>query len=107
MAALAPLMLTVSALAFSLFALTQGSNLWPLTLIFTAIAGAVYLGLLFLLHLCFAEQTGTAAPSPAQPPNTSASVSAITSVALYKSDSGRRSSARWALASSMVRGPAP
>jgi hypothetical protein len=53
-AALAPLLLTVPALAFSLFALTQGSNLWPLTLIFAAIIGAVYLGLLFLLHLRFA-----------------------------------------------------
>ena len=27
--------------------------------------------------------------------------------ALYRSDSGNRSSARWALASSIVRGPAP
>jgi len=52
-AALAPLLLTIPALIFSVFALTQGSNLWPLTLIFAAIAGAVYLGLLFLLHLCF------------------------------------------------------
>ncbi len=41
------------------------------------------------------------------PPSTSASVSATTSVALYKSASGRRSSARWALASSIVWGPAP
>ncbi len=40
-------------------------------------------------------------------PSASASVSAITSVARYRSASGTRSSARWAFASSMLRGPAP
>jgi hypothetical protein len=40
-------------------------------------------------------------------PNTSAKVRAPISVALNRSDKGNRSSARWALASSMVRGPAP
>ena len=39
--------------------------------------------------------------------STSASVAATTSVALNSASSGRRSSARWALASSMLRGPAP
>ena len=46
-------------------------------------------------------------PDAPYAPISSASVSAITSVALYKSASGRRSSARWALASSIVWGPAP
>ena len=46
-------------------------------------------------------------PGGCQPPVSSMSVSAITSVALWRSASGRRSSARWAFASSIVRGPAP
>ena len=41
------------------------------------------------------------------PAKNSARVSATTSVALKRSASGRRSSARWALASSIVWGPAP
>lgn len=47
-AALAPLLLTVPALLFSLFALTQGSNLWPITLIFAAAIGSLYLAALWL-----------------------------------------------------------
>jgi hypothetical protein len=42
-----------------------------------------------------------------QPPSNSASVSATISVARKRSASGRRSSARCALASSIERGPAP
>lgn len=48
LAALAPLLLTVPALCFSLFALYQGSNLWPLTLIFAAALGSIYLATLWL-----------------------------------------------------------
>ncbi|MBI5319449.1 hypothetical protein [Bradyrhizobium sp.] len=47
-AAAAPLLLTVPALLFSLFALTQGSNLWPITLIFAAAIGSLYLAALWL-----------------------------------------------------------
>ena len=47
-AALAPLLLTAPALCFSLFALYHGSNLWPLTLIFAAALGSVYLAALWL-----------------------------------------------------------
>ena len=49
-AALAPLLLTVPALLFSLFALTKGSNLWPITLIFTAAIGSFYLAGLWLMR---------------------------------------------------------
>jgi hypothetical protein len=38
----------VPALCFSLFALYQGSNLWPLTLIFAAALGSIYLAALWL-----------------------------------------------------------
>lgn len=48
LAALAPLLLTVPALCFSLFALYHGSNLWPLTLIFAAALGSIYLAALWL-----------------------------------------------------------
>lgn len=48
LAALAPLLLTVPALCFSLFALYHGSNLWPLTLIFAAALGMIYLAALWL-----------------------------------------------------------
>jgi hypothetical protein len=48
-AALAPLVLTVPALAFSLYALSRDSNLWPLTLIFAAALGSFYLTGLWLL----------------------------------------------------------
>lgn len=47
-AALAPLLLTVPALCFSLVALHQGSNLWPITLIFAAALGMIYLSALWL-----------------------------------------------------------
>jgi hypothetical protein len=49
-AALVPLLLTLPALIFSLVALSQGSNLWPITLIFAAAAGTLYLGVLWLLR---------------------------------------------------------
>ena len=49
-AALAPLLLTIPALAFSLFALSQDSNLWPLALIFAAAASTFYLAFLWLLR---------------------------------------------------------
>jgi hypothetical protein len=49
-AAAAPLMLSVPALLFSLFALTQGSNLWPLTLIIAAALGMMYLAVLWLVR---------------------------------------------------------
>lgn len=48
LAALAPLLLTAPALCFSLLALYQGSNLWPLALIFAAALGTVYLAALWL-----------------------------------------------------------
>jgi hypothetical protein len=46
----APLVLTVPAFCFSLYALFRGSNLWPLTLIFAAALGMLYLGALFLVR---------------------------------------------------------
>ena len=49
-AALAPLLLSVPALAFSLFALSHGSNLWPLALIVAAGIGTLYLAALWLLR---------------------------------------------------------
>jgi hypothetical protein len=48
LAALAPLLVTAPALCFSLFALYHGSNLWPLTLIFAAAVGTIYLAALWL-----------------------------------------------------------
>jgi hypothetical protein len=47
-AALAPLALTEPASFFSLYALYQHSNLWPLTLIFATAIGMVYLSALWL-----------------------------------------------------------
>jgi hypothetical protein len=47
-AALAPLLLTVPALLFSLYALSKGSNLWPIALIFAAAIGSLYLAALWL-----------------------------------------------------------
>ena len=47
-AALAPLLLTVPAAIFSLVAFSQGSNLWPLALIFAAGLGTLYLAALWL-----------------------------------------------------------
>lgn len=43
LAALVPLLITGPAVLFSLYALSRGSNLWPLTLIFLAPVGCVYL----------------------------------------------------------------
>jgi len=48
-AAFAPLVLTAPALLFSLNALSHGSNLWPITLIFTAAIGSFYLAALWLV----------------------------------------------------------
>jgi hypothetical protein len=47
-AALAPLVLTVPAAAYSMVAFLHGSNLWPITLIFAAAVGTLYLGALWL-----------------------------------------------------------
>lgn len=55
-AALVPLVLTVPAIVFSLVALHLDSNLWPLTLIFAAFIGFVYLGILWLLLWWMADQ---------------------------------------------------
>jgi hypothetical protein len=52
-AALVPLLLTVPALVFSLFALTRGSNLWPITLIFTTAIGTLYLAGLWSIKQWF------------------------------------------------------
>ena len=49
-AALAPLWLTVPALLFSLHALSKGSNLWPIAMIFTAFLGSFYLAALWLMR---------------------------------------------------------
>jgi len=49
-AALAPLLLTVPAALFSLYALGKGSNLWPIALIFTAALGSFYLAALWLMR---------------------------------------------------------
>lgn len=46
-AALAPLLLTGPAAAYAAFALTAGSNLWPIVLILVAPLAVVYLGGLF------------------------------------------------------------
>src|SRR5262249_50048505 len=43
LAALAPLAIVGPALVFSLYALSKGSNLWPITLIFLAPVGFLYL----------------------------------------------------------------
>jgi hypothetical protein len=49
-AAMAPLALTIPAGVYSLVALGQNSNLWPLALIFAAALGTVYLALLWLVR---------------------------------------------------------
>jgi len=49
-AALAPLLLTMPAALFSLHALQKGSNLWPITLIFTAALGSLYLAALWMIR---------------------------------------------------------
>jgi hypothetical protein len=42
-AALAPLIAIVPALVFSMFALSRGSNLWPITVVLLAPLGFIYL----------------------------------------------------------------
>lgn len=49
-AALVPLLVTVPGLLFSLYALSQDSNLWPLALIFAAAIGSIWLAALWLLQ---------------------------------------------------------
>jgi hypothetical protein len=49
-ASLVPLLLAVPAALWSLLALAQDSNLWPLTFIFVAPIGSGYLAVLLLLH---------------------------------------------------------
>ena len=49
-AAMVPLMGAVPTVLWSLYALSQNSNLWPLTFIFFAPAGALYLVVLALLR---------------------------------------------------------
>jgi hypothetical protein len=55
-AALVPLLLAIPALAFSLFALTQGSNLWPIMLILSAAAGTLYLVALWTVRQWFGSE---------------------------------------------------
>jgi hypothetical protein len=50
MAAALPLLLSIPALLFSVYALAQDSNLWPLTLIFAAALGSIWLTALSLLR---------------------------------------------------------
>lgn len=50
LASLAPLLLLLPAGAFSLFALAEGSNLWPMTLILSAPFGSAYLAVLLIVH---------------------------------------------------------
>jgi hypothetical protein len=49
-AALLPLLGAIPTIFWSLYALSQGSNLWPLTFIFFAPMGAFYLAGLMALH---------------------------------------------------------
>lgn len=53
LAAALPLLLSAPAFIFSLLAFADGSNLWPLTLIFASALGTVYLGLLWLAQWWF------------------------------------------------------
>jgi hypothetical protein len=50
-AAAAPLILAIPAAAWSLNALAQESNLWPLVFIFFAPIGTLYLGSILVLRL--------------------------------------------------------
>jgi len=49
-AALAPLLLVLPALAFSLYAFTKESNLWPMALFIAAVPGTFYLSALWLVR---------------------------------------------------------
>jgi hypothetical protein len=62
-AALVPLFVFVPALLYSVFAFSQGSNLWPIVLIFLAPLGFLYLLLLGLARLV-ASRRATPGPSP-------------------------------------------
>ena len=48
--ALMPLVLVIPALAYSVFAFADGSNLWPITLIAAAAIGMIYLSIVWLLQ---------------------------------------------------------
>ena len=48
-AALAPLLLAIPAALWSLYALSQGSNVWPLVFIFFTPLGTLYLAALFAI----------------------------------------------------------
>ena len=50
LAALAPLLLAIPAIAWSVYALSDGSNLWPIPFILLAPLGAIYLIALLLLR---------------------------------------------------------
>ncbi|MFO1247627.1 MAG: hypothetical protein U1E93_05250 [Alphaproteobacteria bacterium] len=52
-AAWAPVALIVLSLPICLYSLGEGSNLWPLTLVFSALAGTVYLGVLWVARWVF------------------------------------------------------
>ena len=59
MAALVPLLGAVPTIFWSLYALSQDSNLWPLTFIFFAPVGSLYLAVVALLRH-FALRNATA-----------------------------------------------
>lgn len=52
-AAWAPVVLIALSLPISLYSLAQGSNLWPLTLVFSALIGSLYLGVLWAIQWVF------------------------------------------------------
>jgi hypothetical protein len=49
---LAPLLFAIPAVLWSIYALSQGSNLWPLVLIFFTPLGTRYLVILLLISYC-------------------------------------------------------
>jgi hypothetical protein len=52
-AAWAPMALVILSLPISLWALGQGSSLWPLSFVFSALIGSAYLGILWLIQWLF------------------------------------------------------
>jgi hypothetical protein len=56
-AALVPLIGAIPTIAWSLYALSKGSNLWPLTFIFFAPLGFLYLVALWIAHRFAARTT--------------------------------------------------